>query len=211
MNGTQHAVAVPHRVYDDADRRKVEDLVQLLVLELHLLVNAVIVLLAAVDLVFDAGILQDLVDLPDDLVDHALPAHLPLLHLPVQFLVGFRLQVLKADVLHLELEGVDTESGRQRRIDVQGFLALFPYLLRGLIVDGPQVVQPVRQLDDEHADVFRHGQEHLADVLRLLFLLGLVIDVRQFGDAVHQIGDLFAEVHLQLTQGIVRILHDIVE
>ena len=54
-------------------------------------------------------------------------------------------------------------------------------------------MQAVRELDEHHADVIHHGQHHLAQVLGLLFFAGGKIDGADFGDALHDVGDLLAE------------------
>ena len=81
------------------------------------------------------------------------------------------------------------------------------------------VVQPVGQLDDDDANVLRHGQEHLAHVLRLhrlidgdgLRLRRLFGDVLQLCRAVDEVGDLGAEAALQLLVWHAAVLLDIVQ
>jgi hypothetical protein len=61
------------------------------------------------------------------------------------------------------------------------------------VFDEPQrlhVVQPVGELDQQHADVFRHRQHQLAEVFRLLRLVRLQFEARQLGDAVDEPRDL---------------------
>jgi len=43
-------------------------------------------------------------------------------------------------------------------------------------------VQAVGELDQQHADVFRHRQHQLAEVFRLLGLVRLQLEARQLGD-----------------------------
>jgi hypothetical protein len=45
------------------------------------------------------------------------------------------------------------------------------------VLERPHVVQAVRELDQDHADVLGHGEDHLAEVLGLLFLRGLEGDL----------------------------------
>lgn len=54
-------------------------------------------------------------------------------------------------------------------------------------------MQSVGELDDDHADVAAHREEHLAQVERLLAVHGIDIDVGELGHAVHKIGDSRAE------------------
>ena len=80
-------------------------------------------------------------------------------------------------------------------------------------------MQPVRQLDQDDADVLDHGQEHLAQVFRLHLLLrrGFIrevsreFDLFQFGDAVYQQRHICAEHLGHLLVGVDRILYDVVQ
>lgn len=54
-------------------------------------------------------------------------------------------------------------------------------------------MQPVGQLNDDHADILRHGKEHLADILRLLFLLGGKRHLAELCHTIHKVGDGLAE------------------
>ena len=47
------------------------------------------------------------------------------------------------------------------------------------------VVQAVGELDQHDADVVRHRDDHLAEILGLLFLAALKRDLRDLGHAVH--------------------------
>ena len=55
------------------------------------------------------------------------------------------------------------------------------------------VVQPVGELDQQHADVAAHRQHELAEILRLLGAVGLQFEPGQLGDAIDQAGDFLAE------------------
>jgi hypothetical protein len=72
-------------------------------------------------------------------------------------------------------------------------------------------VQAIAQLDDHHADVLRHGEEHLAQILRLLLLKRLPLNPGELGDAVHQAADFRPELRLYLVQGERRVFRDVVQ
>ena len=55
-------------------------------------------------------------------------------------------------------------------------------------------MQPVGDLDEDHADVLGHGHEHLADVLHLLVLDAGVLHARELGDALDDVGHGGAEL-----------------
>ncbi len=86
-----------------------------------------------------------------------------LLHLGVD--VG--LQVAEGQVLQLPLDLPDAQAAGQRRVDVQRLARDAPLLLGAHVAQGAHVVQPVGQLDQHHAHIADHGQEHLAQALDL--------------------------------------------
>ena len=73
------------------------------------------------------------------------------------------------------------------------------------------VVEPVGELDEDDADVLRHGQEHLADVLGLLLLVATGAELGQLGDAVDEVRDLRPEALLDVAEVVLGVLGDVVE
>ena len=73
-------------------------------------------------------------------------------------------------------------------------------------------MQPVRQLDEHHADILAHGEDHLADGLRLLLHAGGKVEALELGDAVHQQRDLRAELLADDVQRhVLAVLHGVME
>ena len=75
------------------------------------------------------------------------------------------LEVAERQVLELPLQLPDAQPVGQRRVDLHRLLRDAAALGRRPELERPHVVQPVGQLDQHHADVLGHGQEHLAHVL----------------------------------------------
>ena len=73
------------------------------------------------------------------------------------------------------------------------------------------IVETVRQLNNQDANILRHGKKHLSEILRLKFFLGVILDVSQFGHAVYQQSDFFIEILYQLFSSVLRVLHHIVK
>ena len=113
------------------------------------------------------------------------------LDLRAQRFVGLRLEIAERQLLELVLHLAHPEPAGDRRVDVERLLRDLDAPLLRQVVQRPHVVQPVGQLDQDHADVVDHRQQHLAEVLRLpLFArrkrngadLGHALDdVRDFG------------------------------
>ena len=73
-------------------------------------------------------------------------------------------------------------------------------------------MQPVGQLDEHHADVLAHGQDHLAQGFGLRLLLVGEVQLVQLRHAVHQLGDLVAEFladHIQ--RDALAVLHRVMQ
>jgi hypothetical protein len=72
-------------------------------------------------------------------------------------------------------------------------------------------VQAVGQFDQQDANVLRHRQHQLAEILGLLGVVRLQLDARELGDAVDQPGDLLAEQLADILKRCAGILDDIVQ
>ena len=79
------------------------------------------------------------------------------------------------------------------------------------VLERPHVVEAVAELDEQDADVPRHRDDHLAEVLGLAVLLRGEVDLRELGDAVDQLGDLDAELLLDVVGRRERVLDDVVQ
>ena len=73
------------------------------------------------------------------------------------------------------------------------------------------IVQPVGELDQQHAHVVGDGKQKLAQVLGLLRLLGDEIEPLQLGQAFDQNADFVAEQPVDLGAGGVGILDGVVQ
>ena len=74
-----------------------------------------------------------------------------------------------------------------------------------------EVVEAVGELDEDDPEVLGHRHDHLPVVLRLGLLAALEADARQLRDAVDELPDLVAELGLDVLEGDVGVLDDVVE
>ena len=100
---------------------------------------------------------------------------------------------------------------RQWGEDLQGFIGDLALLGNRLVTQGAHVVQPVCQFDEDHPHVLAHGQEHPAQVLGVVVLLGLILDPAQFGHPGDQKGHLVPELGLDLLHGHPGVLDHVVQ
>ena len=119
--------------------------------------------------------------------------------------------MLEGEVFELVVDAVQSEPVGDRRIDLERFAGDAPALLRRQAAERAHVVQAVRELDQNDAYVARHGEQHLAEALGLMLLVGGELDAVELGDTVHQLGDALAELARDLALGDRRVFHDVVQ
>ena len=126
--------------------------------------------------------------------------------------VGLGLQLAEGERLHLLHELVHADPLGERGIDVHR-LAGDALALVGIldVVERAHVVQPVGQLDEQHADIVRHGEQELAEILGGALALGLRLDLGELSDAVDHARDIVAEQALDVLGRGHRVLDRIVQ
>ena len=216
VHNAQRCVAVRNCVNDDAESVDVVDLVERHFLAPHFAVDPVNVLRPPVDLGSNAGLFEHLGQRGLRLFHPVDPLGPLLVHRLRQVSVGDRLQVAKTEVLKLPLDLPDPQPVRQRRKDLQRLARNPPPLVLGVALQRPHIVDPVRQLDQHHPDVFHHRQEHLAQALGLLIRhavphLAQLLDAVQLRHAVYQLGNVLVEILLQVGNRVSRVLHHVVQ
>ncbi len=198
MDRPERAVAVLHGVDDDAHADEILHVVELLALHDHLLVHGPVVLRSTLDLGFDVHVGEAVLHLREHRCEELLPLGGPTRHHLLDLRVALGVQDVEREILELPLHVGDAEPMRERRVDVERLLG-DPLLLRGRErTDRPHVVEPVRELDQEDADVLRHRDEHLAQGGGLLRLPRVEVEAIELGDTVDDAGDLGPEQLLEV-------------
>ena len=205
----QDRVAITDRLDQDAHTYEVVDVGEIAAPHDHLLVDRVVVLGSSGDDRLDACTAQVVLDHRQHPLQVLLPTRGTLADEPLQLREHLWVQGGEGKVLQLPLDGVHSETVRQRCVDLER-LARFRRLLLGR--HGPQrshVVQTVGEFDHQDPDIAGHGDDHLAD--RLRGAGGAVLDLVQLGDTVDQRGHLIAEVRGERLQRVVGVLDGVVE
>ncbi len=169
-----HAVHHPERGItvrnardDDAHRPYVEDLLERKVLALHLAVDAVHVLGAAVDLRADGGFAQLVVQVPAQRVDVALTVGALLVERCGDAAVFVGLEIPERKILELPLELPHAQAVGQWRKDGPGLHGEpFPLLVMQ-VARVPQAHELFREPRQHQAGIAHDRQKHLAQHLRL--------------------------------------------
>ena len=126
-------------------------------------------------------------------------------------LVLLRVQLREGEVLQFPLDVPHAEAVGQRGVNIERLLRHgTPAHLRQK-VDRPHVVEPVGQLHQHHPDVFRHRDQHLADVFRLGLLLTVEADFLQLGHAGDQLAHGGPEALFQIGDRQMRVFDGVVQ
>ena len=144
-------------------------------------------------------------------VDEGLPISAPGGDEALYLLVAARVEGGEREVFQLPLYGVDAQPVGERGVDLQRLRGLLELRLALEVGDGPHVVQPVGELDDDDPHVAAHGHDHLPQRLGLRLLQVPGRQPLQLGDPVHDLGDLVPETLGQLLLRHPRILENVVQ
>ena len=212
VDHAERGVAVLDRIGDDAQGQQIVDLVDADLLALHLLVDRV----GALDAAFDAGgnafARQVHFDVVLDLLQRLLRAP------------GAWIRSRGPVRRRLRARGIGTRGppvrrgscpcrggGRWGRRFRASPARCAPAARAAEQSERAHVVQPVRQLDDDDADVGDHGQQHLADALGLALLARIEVQLAELGDAVDAAGHLVAELLADLIEADCGVFDDVVQ
>ncbi len=194
MQHAERAVAILRAFGQHAEGHDIGDLFEADVAFGHLLPDREGVLLAPRNLDLQPGFGQRLLDRQRDRIDLPAFAAADRREPPGDRGIGLGLQLFESEQLHLAHIFVHAHPLGQRGIDIHR-LARDPAALV-LALDEMQrahVVQPVGQLDQQHADVLAHRQQELAQVLGRALALAHRLDLGELGHPVDQPGDFGAE------------------
>src|SRR3990170_2231962 len=214
VDQAQSVIALRKLVHDDPNGKQVVDVLEVHSPILHLAVNAVNVFRSAADLRPDARLLELVSEDVNGFDDLFFPCPAPSGQHPGDSAVLCGFHVAEGQVLELPLQLPDAQTSGQRGVYLKSLLGYLATLVGRKRGKRPHIVQAVGQLDEHHADVLRHGQQHLAQVLgqrdsvfifrladeALLLLDNGPLDSAQLGNTVNQPGDLCPELRVDLPQ-----------
>ncbi len=186
VDDAQHFVALAHGIDNHPEGDQVMNLLKVDSLPLHLEIDGIKMLEATGNLALDPLLFKFGGDQFFNLSDIAFPLFLLATDLFGEFLVGLGFKVAKTEVFQFTFEPADTESVGKRRINIESFPGDAFLLFNRLVRQGPHIVDPVSQLDQNNADIPCHGDKHLAEVFCLAFLVGTQKKLADFGHAVDQ-------------------------
>ena len=192
VDRSQDRVALANAVDKDTDPDQVIDVVEVATAHDHLLIHRVVVLRTAGDRGLNAARFQLGFDIADYFCQVLVAGRCPLPNQTHDLLIHLRIQRGERQVLEFPLDGVYAQSVRQWCINFQSFLGFLLLLFLREPAESAHVVEPVGELDHQHANIAGHRDDHLPHGFRGGgFSVGHLVE---FGHAVHQQGDLVPEV-----------------
>src|SRR5574344_4493 len=197
---------------DDADGEDIEDVIEPAAAVLHFAVDAVNILGAPLDGAVE--VLECHLDLerPHHGLHVTLAVLLAFQEVVHDFLVFVRVDVFEREVFEFGFETVETETVGERRVDVERFLGYHLALLGLHVMKRAHIVEPVRDLDHDHARVLRHRRDELAVCLRLLYVpFAFALRGGNLRHGVHHEGRVFPEFSADFIEGVRCVLHHVVE
>ena len=160
-------------------------------------------------MVFDPLAIHPLDDGLQKAADEGLTLLLGLLELRADVFVVLRFEIFQGDVLQLALQVVEAQLVSDLGVEVQALPALLAVLLAGEDVERTHHLEPVGQLDEDHARVLRVRDDQVAEV-RGLILGGLDLQLRNVAephrDAGHGLAEAVLDVVHQLEKLFARLL-----
>ena len=201
----------PVAVEDDAHGQNVVYLFEGDVLVLHLAPDAVGRLDACLYLVVEASFVEALADGCSELAEDLVQVGVHVCQLLSDGAVFVGVFVTETEVLKFFLHLVQAEAMCQWCIDVERLAGNLVLLAGQLAAKGAHVMEAVGNLDEDDADVVAHGKEELLEGLGLCGRLVSEDSARDFGQPVHDFGNLGAEDVLYVLYRIVCVLHYIMQ
>ena len=178
VDQAERAIAVADVADDHAEGHHVGQLLEADVPLGHLLPDRIGMLLAAHDLGFEAVVGKVQLKPEADPADEVAALVVELLQAPGDRGVGVRLELPERERLHLVHHLIHADPLGQRGIDIHRLAGdAAALLLVRDVVERAHVVQPVGELDQQHADVVAEREQEFAQVLGRALILRLRLDL----------------------------------
>ena len=91
--------------------------------------------------------------------------------------IGVRHEMAEGQILELVAHPLHAHAAGERRINIERFLRDPRALVRRHEMQRAHIVQPVGELDQQHAHVFGDGEQKFAEILRLRGAFGDKIEL----------------------------------
>ena len=211
MDHPESGVAVAHGIGDDADGQQIINLFQGPFLTLDLLMDRVEPFDAAFEIDTDSILSEVFADRFLKLGEEFLKLLAALGNRRLQLGVRRRLQISEGQVFQVAAHCTHAQPVGDGRINVERLSGDALLFFWRQIAQGAHVVQPVSQLDEHHAHVCDHGQQHLPDAFHLAHFGRDQVEATDLGYPFHQAGGVGTKLSRNLGEGNTRVFDDVVQ
>ena len=211
MHDAERCIAIGRCLDDDAEADDVGKLLERDSLALHLAEDRIGPLGPAKDLGLHAMLFELFAQILLDRLDQALIAGANLGQAIGDGQMRFRIDNGEGEFFKLFAHVVHAHAASQGRIDFQCLFGNPATLFLRHEVKRAHVVKPVGQLHQQHAHIFRDGEQQLAEILGLRSLLGHQIEALDLGKPLDQPADILAEHAVDFRTRRVRILDGVMQ
>jgi hypothetical protein len=211
MDDAQGAVTILLRLNQDPEAENIGQLFKSDGFALHLGEDRIGPLLPAPYRCLDAGGLHPVLQIGLDGVNIVTGARPQFRQLSRYRLVALRIEHLEGAILQFVAHALHAHAAGQRGVNLHGFLGDPCTFVLAHEFDGPHIVKPVGELDEQDADIVGDGQKQFAEVFRLLGFARDKIELVDLGQALNELGDLGAEQTLDLIAGRAGVLDRVVK
>ena len=207
----EYAVAILDRIDQDPEPEDVRQLFERQGLLLHLVPDRIGLLLSPLHMGRDAANGELLGEFRLDLGDQRAITGRHVVETGHDGVVRFRHQGLEGQFLEFVAHALHAHPAAEGGVDVECLLRDPPPLGDRNEMQGPHIVQPVGELDQQHSDVVRDGEEQFAQVLGLGGLFRHEVEPLDLGQALDEAADLVAEKLIDFFAGRLRVLDRVVQ
>ena len=184
----KRGVAIRDAGHDDPKAIDVGHLRKAQVFEFHLLIDGVEGFFSSLPAAPDADACKCGIDVGLNFLHQVAATVARLSHGLGERDVAPGMQMAKGEVLQLTVGLIQSQAVGDRRVDFEGFgRNASPFAARH-VGQRAHVVRAVCQLDQDDTYIARHGQQHLAERLGLVFFAGVELQFVEFGQSIHELG-----------------------
>ena len=211
MHDAERLVAVGQCFHDNAESENVGQLLEADRFAFHLAPDRIGALATPDHPRLDAAVGEFFGELLFDLRDQQLAALGERVEPRRHHLVSFRIELAERQIVELLAHLMHAHAAGERRVDFQRLFGGAAARFRRHVLKRAHIVQPIGELDQQHAHVVGNRQQQLAEIFRLLGFFGNQIEFFQLGQTLDQRADIVTEQAVDFGAGRLGILDGVVQ
>ncbi|MNL37851.1 hypothetical protein D3C87_1600240 [compost metagenome] len=119
--------------------------------------------------------------------------------------------ITETQIFEFNFERADTHTTRKRRIDFKSFKSDALLFIKRHVVKRPHIMQTIGEFHQNHAHVFTHSHDHLANIFALFFVTVFKLHLTDFSHAIHKMRDHFTKLATNIFESRVRVFNSVMQ